>query len=75
VVAACGSRLSLYGADGAPRGERTLQPENCTEGACTVTSTAVAPTGSGQLLVTGSQRHGVATDAWNEDAFLRLVAP
>ncbi|SEL24688.1 hypothetical protein SAMN05444354_10510 [Stigmatella aurantiaca] len=75
VVAACGSRLSLYGADGAPRGERTLQPENCTEGACTVTSTAVAPTGSGQLLVTGSQRHGVATDAWNQDAFLRLVAP
>ncbi|MDC0713090.1 hypothetical protein POL68_31800 [Stigmatella sp. ncwal1] len=75
VVAACGSRLSLYGADGAPRGERTLQPENCTEGACTVTSTAVAPTVGGQWVVTGSQRHGVTTEGWNQDAFLRLVAP
>lgn len=74
VVAACGSRLSLYTPEGTPRGERTLRPESCTEGACTLSSAAVAAT-EGGLVVTGQQRHGVTTDGWNQDAFLRFVVP
>jgi hypothetical protein len=75
VVTACGSTLSVYAPDGTPRGERTLPPEDCTLGACTFTSTAMAPAVGGGLVVTGHQRNGVATDAWNQEAVLRLVRP
>ncbi|MFL5348317.1 MAG: hypothetical protein ACJ8AT_26275 [Hyalangium sp.] len=75
VVAACGSTLSFYAPDGASRGERTLQPESCESGACTLTSTAVGSVAGGALVVTGHQRDGVTTDHWNQDAFLRFVVP
>lgn len=75
VVAACGSTLSFYAPDGTSQGERTLQPEPCESGACTLTSTSVAVGAGGALAVTGHQRDGVTTEDWNQDAFLRLVAP
>jgi hypothetical protein len=75
VVTACGSTLSLYTPDGASRGERTLQPEACEHDACTLTSMALAPVAGGGLVVTGHQRDGVTTHAWNQDAFLRFVVP
>ncbi len=75
VAVACGSTLSLFAADGTPRGERTLLPTGCTSGACTLTSTAIAPAKGQGWVVTGQQRDGVTTDAWNQEAFLRLVEP
>jgi hypothetical protein len=75
VVTACGSMLSFYAPDGTPRGERSLPPESCGDDPCTLMSKAVVPVSGGGLLITGHQRDGVATEAWDQDAFLRLVVP
>ena len=73
VVTACGNTLSFYSSRGAVQGERALQPESCTSGVCTLTSTALAPLLGGAVAVTGHQRDGVDTGGWNQEAFLRVV--
>ncbi|WP_224244656.1 hypothetical protein [Hyalangium gracile] len=75
VEAACGSTLSSFAPEGTPRGERQLQPESCESGACTLDVTAMTAGARGGWLVTGHQRDGVTTETWNQDAFLRLIAP
>ncbi|WNG61326.1 hypothetical protein F0U59_46445 [Archangium gephyra] len=77
VVAVCGGTLSAYEPEGTQRDQRTLSPGECPEGGCPVAGTTLdfVP-GQGFTLV-GHQRHGgsSAGSAWDQDAFLRLLAP
>ncbi|HYO71091.1 MAG TPA: hypothetical protein VEU33_33925 [Archangium sp.] len=76
VVAVCGGTLSAYAPEGSQRDQRTLSPGECPEGGCPVAGTTLdfVP-GQGFTLV-GSQRHGggSAGNAWDQEAFLRLLA-
>ncbi|TSC29482.1 hypothetical protein FOF48_16390 [Corallococcus sp. Z5C101001] len=74
VAAACGNTLTRYAADGALLGTKKLAPEACGSGTCSLATTALVAPPTAGLLVSGWQRDG-AGDTWNQDAFLRLVAP
>lgn len=77
VVAVCGGMLSAYAPDGVPRDERTLPPGECPEGDCPVVGTTLDFVPGQGLTLSGYQRHGGARagDAWDQEAFLRLLAP
>ena len=77
VVAACDGVLSMYAPEGPQRDERRLSPGECPEGGCSVTSTALDFVPGQGLTLIGYQRHGgpQAGNAWNQDAFLRLLVP
>jgi hypothetical protein len=77
VVAACDGVLSAYTPEGAQRDERRLSPGECPEGGCSVTSTALDFVPGQGLTLVGHQRHGgpQVGNAWNQDAFLRLLVP
>ncbi|QRN98693.1 hypothetical protein JRI60_06520 [Archangium violaceum] len=77
VVAACGGVLSLYEPEGAQRDQRTLSPGECPESSCPVTSTALGFVPGQGLTLAGYQRHGgaQAENAWDQEAFLRLLVP
>jgi hypothetical protein len=77
VVAACGGVLSMYEPEGAQRDQRTLSPGECPEENCPVTSTALGIVPGRGLTLAGYQRHGDAgaEDAWDQEAFLRLLVP
>lgn len=74
VAAACGNTLTRYAADGALLGSKTLAPEGCESGTCSLATTALVAAPDAGLVVSGWQRDG-AGDTWNQDAFLRLVTP
>ncbi|HEX8820665.1 MAG TPA: hypothetical protein VF794_12120 [Archangium sp.] len=77
VVAGCGGELSVYAPEGAQRDQRTLTPGECTAGDCLVASTALDFVPGQGLTLAGYQRHdgGRAGEAWNQEAFLRVLAP
>jgi hypothetical protein len=77
VVAVCGSELSGYAPEGPQREQRTLTPGACPEGDCPVVGTALDFVPGRGLTLAGYQRHGVARagDAWDQEAFLRVVTP
>ncbi|HEX8439390.1 hypothetical protein [Archangium sp.] len=75
VVAACGGVLSAYAPEGTQRDERTLSPGECSEGGCPVVGTALGFVPGRGLMLLGHQRHGGAGDAWDQEAFLRLLGP
>jgi hypothetical protein len=77
VVALCGGVLSAYSPEGAQRDQRTLSPGECPEGSCPVTGTALGFVPGRGVTLTGHQRHGGsgAGAAWDQDAFVRLLAP
>jgi hypothetical protein len=77
VVAACGGVLSMYEPRGAQRDQRTVSPGSCPEDDCPVTSTALGFVPGRGLTLAGYQRHGnaQAENAWDQEAFLRLLAP
>jgi hypothetical protein len=77
VVALCGGVLSAYDAEGAQRDQRTLSPGECPEGGCPVTGIALGLVPPRGVIVAGHQRHGGAGagPAWDQEAFVRLLAP
>ncbi len=75
VVAACGQVLSEYAPEGTPRDSRVLSLEDCTEGSCRVTSTTLVILPAGELGLAGTGRYGADGEAWDQDAFLRLLTP
>ncbi|MGZ3458519.1 MAG: hypothetical protein ACXU86_08440 [Archangium sp.] len=77
VAAVCGGMLSTYDPGGARKDEHPLPPGECPEGDCPVTGTALGFVPGQGLTLAGSQRHGgaAAGDAWDQEAFLRLLAP
>jgi hypothetical protein len=77
VVAACGGVLSAYAPEGAQRDQRTLSAGECPEGGCPVVSTALGFVPGRGLTLLGNQRHGGAGagEAWDQEAFLRLLGP
>jgi hypothetical protein len=77
VVAACGGVLSAYSPEGTQRDQRTLSPGECAEGGCPVASTALGFVPGRGLTLLGNQRHGGAEagEAWDQEAFLRLLGP
>ncbi|WP_164020247.1 hypothetical protein [Pyxidicoccus trucidator] len=74
VAVACGNVLTRYGADGAWRDEQRLPVAVCESGQCSLSAAGMAVVPGKGLAVTGWQRDG-AGNAWNQDAFLRLVVP
>lgn len=74
VAVACGSMLTRYGADGAWRDEQRVPVASCESGRCSLAASGLAAVPGRGLAVTGWQRDG-ADNAWNQDAFLRLVVP
>ncbi len=76
VVAVCGGTLSAYAPEGAQRDQRTLPPGECPEGDCAVAGTTLDFVPGQGFTLAGYQRHGArAGDAWDQEAFLRLLAP
>jgi hypothetical protein len=77
VVALCGGVLSAYAPEGAQRDQRTLSPGECPEGSCPVSGTALGIVPGQGVALAGHQRHGGAGAgaAWNQEAFVRLLAP
>jgi hypothetical protein len=74
VAVACGDVLTRYGADGAWRDEQRLSVAPCQSGECSLAAAGMAVVPGKGLAVTGWQRDG-AGNAWNQDAFLRVVVP
>lgn len=74
VAVACGSVLTRYGADGAWRDEQRLSAEPCRSGECSLAVAGMAVVPGRGLALTGWQRDG-AGEAWNQEAFLRVVVP
>ena len=74
VAVACGSVLTRYRASGAWRDEQRLPVASCRSGQCSLAAAGMAVVPGKGLAVTGWQRDG-AGEAWNQDAFLRLVVP
>jgi outer membrane protein assembly factor BamB len=74
VVAVCGGELSGYAPEGPQRDQRTLTPGECAGGDCPMVSTALDFVPGQGLTLAGYQRHG-AGEAWNQEAFLRVVTP
>lgn len=77
VVALCGGVLSAYAPEGTQRDQRTLSPGECPEGGCPVMGTALGLVPARGVVLAGSQRHGGAGAgaAWDQEAFVRLLAP
>jgi hypothetical protein len=75
VVALCGGVLSAYAPEGTQRDQRTLSPGECPEGGCPVTGTALGLVPGQGITLAGHQRHGGAGAAWDQEAFVRLLAP
>ena len=76
VVAICGGTLSAYAPEGSQRDQRTLPPGECPEGDCPVAGTTLDFIPGQGFTLAGYQRHGArAGEAWDQDAFLRLLAP
>ncbi|WP_257453447.1 hypothetical protein [Archangium lipolyticum] len=76
VVVACGGVLSMYEPEGTQRDQLTLSPGECPESSCPVTSTALGFVPGQGFTLAGYQRHGArAENAWDQEAFLRLLVP
>ncbi|MBN9682314.1 MULTISPECIES: hypothetical protein [unclassified Corallococcus] len=74
VATACGDTVTRYAADGALLGTKSLAPESCESGTCSLATTTLVAAPESGLVVSGWQRDG-AGNTWNQDAFLRLVTP
>ncbi|NOJ98902.1 hypothetical protein HMI51_39080, partial [Corallococcus coralloides] len=74
VATACGNTVTRYAADGALLGTKSLAPEACESGTCSLAATTLVAAPESGLVVSGWQRDG-AGSTWNQDAFLRLVTP
>ncbi|WNG40414.1 hypothetical protein F0U61_47080 [Archangium violaceum] len=77
VVALCGGTLSAYAPEGTQRDQRLLSPGECPEGDCPVMGTALGIVPGQGVTLAGYQRHGGAGagNAWDQEAFLRLLTP